>query len=275
VDAEEEVAMRGLRVVVVVASVGAMVWGATSAAADGGAFIEFQKTYYLPGQTAVATSSVLIPKANRDILDRGPFYAFVVPGGASLREGRAIADTAVRLGVLAIRPRNHDTKLDLTFTMPELPDGNYTVQVCNDPCTISGFRTPLTGFFSIVHTARERRLLIKEQHLRGRIWHLKRELKKTTRGSAAAAQDLDSMRAQRDVLAAENGRLRTQVAALSTEGGSVWPWAGLWAGLAIIAGLIAVAITVARRRRPSPAVAVGSSFEGPREGAERERAALR
>jgi hypothetical protein len=273
VDAEEEVPMRGLRVVVVVAAIGAMVWGGPPAAADGGAFLQFRKTYYLPGQIAVATSSVLIPKANRDILDRGPFYAFVVPGGASLREGRAIPDAAVRLGVLAIEPRNHDTKLGLTFTMPELPDGNYTVQVCNDPCTISGFRTPLTGFFSIVHTARERRLLIKAQHLRARIWHLKRELRRTGRGSVAAAHDLDSMRAQRDALDAENSRLRMEVTAPSTEGRSVWPWVGLSAGLAIVVGSIAVAITEDRRRRRM-SVAIGRSVSARKGSGERERAAL-
>ena len=64
-NAEEEVAMRRLRVLVVLALAGSVVWGTMPAGADGGAFIEFDQTYYLPGDTAVARAYVLIPKNKR------------------------------------------------------------------------------------------------------------------------------------------------------------------------------------------------------------------
>ena len=40
--------------------------------------------------------------------------------------------------------------LSASFTVPDPPGDSYAPGVCNDPCTISGFREPLTGGISIV-----------------------------------------------------------------------------------------------------------------------------
>src|SRR6185436_13867917 len=62
----------------------AMLAGATlawpsAAWADGGAYLDLDRTHYLPGQTARAEGYVSIPRAKRFLLERGPFYVFVVP----------------------------------------------------------------------------------------------------------------------------------------------------------------------------------------------------
>ena len=41
------------------------------------------------------------------------------------------------------------------FTVPDLDPGLYEIGVCNDPCTISGFREALGGSLAIVETRRE------------------------------------------------------------------------------------------------------------------------
>ena len=273
-NAEEEVAMRRLRVLVLLALAGAVVGGTIPAGADGGAFIEFDKTYYLPGETAVATAYVLIPKKKRSILDRGPFFAFAVPKGAWLQEGHAIPDSAVKLGAFAIHTRKHDTKLDLTFAMPDLPTGNYTVQVCNDPCSVSGFREPLTGFLSIVQTARERQLLINEQAMQGTIWSLKRKVKRADRVSEAAAQQLASLQRTRDELAAQLEQARNELSAQAVRARPGRSFVALLAGLAGCLALIGVAVALARKRRRSPPVLADLSPLPLEEGMEREPAGL-
>jgi hypothetical protein len=267
--------MRRLRVLVVLALAGSVVWGTMPADADGGAFIEFDQTYYLPGDTAVARAYVLIPKNKRSILDRGPFFAFAVPNGSAIQEGHPIPDGAVKLGTLAIHTRKHDTALDLTFAMPELPGGNYTVQICNDPCTISGFREPLTGFFSIVHTARERRLLVKEQNLQGTIWSLRRKVNKADRVSEVAAQQLATMQRTRDELAAQLEQVRNELANAQADGARTRrSFIDLLAVIATCMALIVVAVTFVRKRRRAPAVVADLSPLPLEEGMEREPAGL-
>ena len=255
VKAEEEVAMRRLRVLVVLAVTGSVVWGTMPAGADGGAFIEFDRTYYIPGQTAVASAYVLIPQKKQSILDRGPFFAFAVPRGSALQEGQPIPEGAVKLGMMTIHMRKNDTRLDVTFVMPELPGGNYTVQICNDPCTISGFRDPLTGFFSIVHTARERQLLVEEQNLQGTIWSLKRKVRKADRVSEVAAEQLATMERTRDELAAQLEQVRNELANTQADGARTrWSFFDLLAVIATCMALIVAAVSLVRRRRRAPSV---------------------
>src|SRR4029077_2816955 len=63
----EEIRMRTTRIGVGVAIVGAALWTqlamAGSAAADGGAYIELNRTYYQPGNTAIEEAYVAIPKS--------------------------------------------------------------------------------------------------------------------------------------------------------------------------------------------------------------------
>ena len=262
--------MRALRAVVVVALAASLSSSATPASADGGAFLQFHGTYYLAGETAVATAVLLIPKKDRDVLERGPFFAFVTPRNIPIREGRAIPDGAVRLGTLIVEARKRVTKLSLRFTMPDLANGNYAVQICNDPCTVSGVPTPLSGFFSIVHTARERRLLIEQQRLRGTIWTLKRKAKKADRASATVTDELDTVRGQRDALAGQVAQLRGQIATEDAR-----PLVDPWVGAAAAIGLLVVAAAFARERRRRSPLFVEPSATPSHDPIEREPAGIR
>ena len=84
-----------------------------------------------------------IPRAKQDLIERGPFYVFVVPPRTSVIEGRPIPAEAVRAGTVVDRARSRPTfELRGSFVVPELAGRSYGLSVCNDPCTISGFREP-------------------------------------------------------------------------------------------------------------------------------------
>ena len=69
-----------------------------AAAANGGAYLELDRQHYLPGETGTATTYVTVPERRERIFDRGPFHLFLLPDGATLREGRPIPASAVRIG---------------------------------------------------------------------------------------------------------------------------------------------------------------------------------
>jgi hypothetical protein len=154
----------------------------TPALADGGAYVEFDRTHYLPGSTARGEAYVSIPEPKQHVLENGPFYVFVLPPRAWIEEGRPIPDEALLVGTVAIeRTRGTEFELRTSFTVPDLPGSYYSVAVCNDPCTVAGFREPLTGDLSIIATAREGKLLTRNSHLWSKTWTLRRQVRKAER----------------------------------------------------------------------------------------------
>jgi hypothetical protein len=149
--------MRGIRrsVGVVLLTTIAVLVPPSVAGANGGAYLEFDQTYYLSGDAGHAETYVSIPAGKEHLLDEGPFYVFALPQGRSLEEGLPIPPGAVRLGTVSVAEEDGAYELSIEFMVPALDPGGYGIGVCNDPCTISGFREPLTGVVSIVRTARE------------------------------------------------------------------------------------------------------------------------
>lgn len=191
--------------------VGATFAGAPVAWADGGAYLDLDRTNYLPGQTARVEGYVSIPRAKQDLIERGPFYVFVVPPRTAVIEGRPIPAEAVRAGTVSIeRDRGRTFELRGSFVVPELAGRSYGLSVCNDPCTISGFREPLTGAISIVATAREGELLTEVSRLNGRNWSLRRQVRKAERAN------LD-LRTQLAIAVAERSQMATAIRDLESD----------------------------------------------------------
>ncbi len=71
---------------------------ASAARADGGAYFQLDRTYYPGGSIAKVETYVFVPANQQDVFDRGPFYAYLLPGGRWLTEGRPIPREAVRSG---------------------------------------------------------------------------------------------------------------------------------------------------------------------------------
>jgi len=229
------------------------------AGANGGAYLEFDRTYYVEGDAGHAETYVSIPASKEHLLDEGPFYVFALPRGASLEEGKPIPPGAVRLGTVSVTEEDDAYELSIEFMVPALDPGGYGIGVCNDPCTISGFRESLGGGFSVVETRREAELLTLRDRLRGELFGARREARRAERRLAAVQDDLDAQLAfassDRSELAAEIERLETQLAAAreqhASEGRAPFD---PWLVGAILLVTFVVALLAFRRRRMLPAM---------------------
>jgi hypothetical protein len=249
--------MRAMRVVAATGlSSIALVVAASSGRADGGAYIDLNRTHYLPGQTAVAETYVTVPRSKQHLLTRGPFYAFLVTGRTWPQEGRPIPDDAVRVGTFTVE---HDagTTFELTaqLSIPDVAGDFYGLALCNDPCTVAGFREPISGTISIVQTAREAALLHERQRLEARSWHLRRELRRDARELDGLRVEFEARERDRAYLAAEVNRLNRALERASSSDGASRPLVDGWAA-GMVGGLAAGATAVVLVRRRSHASSV-------------------
>lgn len=210
------------------------------ASADGGAYIDLDRTHFLVGSTGHAETYVSVPVRKQDLFDRGPFYLFVTPLRTPVTEGEPLPDGAVRLAAMTVeRDRGSAFELSASFTVPDLPGDFYALGVCNDPCTISGFREALTGEISIVQTAREAELLNERQHLSGQIYGLKRQIRRLERANDVLSSRLHGSGLRESTLSAEVSRLQAALVdsrATERRSGSV-PWLPIALAVAGLAGL--------------------------------------
>ena len=229
--------------------VGATLGGPSTAWADGGAYLDLDRTHYLPGQTARAVGYVSIPRAKHHLIDRGPFYVFVVPERVRVVEGRPIPSEAVRVATVTIdRELGKAFELHASFVVPQLDGESYALGVCNEPCTISGFREPLTGTISIIATAREGELLNQVDLLNRQAWNLRRQVRKAERAGEELRAQLGVAEVARSELALRVRELEAAAAARATSSGRR-PLVSPSATLVLAGGLFASALALVVRRR--------------------------
>jgi hypothetical protein len=253
--------MRGRRRFLATALAGGLLLATpTGAAANGGSYVEFDRTHYLPGEAGVATAYVSVPRKKTGLFDRGPFYLFAVPEGM-LRQGRPIPDGAIRLGTFTVEKEKGSTyELRAEFTAPQLDSGYYFMGLCNDPCTIAGFGEPLYGSVSIVATRLEGKLLSQNERLRIRLLGERGEARRAERRLEKVRAELDSQMAfgdsERDRMSAEIERLETRLAAARERAAApsaIGPFEP-WVVGAILLVTLAAAVLAFRRRRMMPAI---------------------
>ena len=135
--------------------------------------------------------------------------------------------------------------------MPELPGRVYGLGVCNDPCTIAGFREQLTGEISIVETAREAELLNERQHLMGKNYSLEREVRKLQRANDDLSSRVQGSGQREADLSTELGRLRNALAdrrAAEQPGSAPWLPVGIAIVVLVLVGIVGI-LSRKRRRR--------------------------
>jgi hypothetical protein len=252
--------MRGIRMLFLTAMVGATVLVSPSGAtANGGAYLEFDRTYYVAGDEGRGVTYVSLPTRKEHLLDEGPFHVFALPRGVSLREGHPIPPTAIRLGTAVVTEEDGSYELETDFIVPDLDPGWYQIGVCNDPCTISGFRESLGGSLAIVETRREAQLLTANDRLRGELFGARREVRRAEHRLAQAEDELELQLTfgseERTELAAEIDRLETQLASARSRGTETGrtPF-DPWVVGAILLVTLAIAVLALRRRRMLPAM---------------------
>ena len=256
--------------------VGALLALPVEAAADGGAFIELRGgtgsgaggTHFLPGDAADGTAFVSVPKRFQHLLDRGPFYTYLVRGRGRVEPGRPLPEGTVPLGIATIA---HDSgtvfAIETTFRVPDVPGGYYAIQICNDPCTVSGFRETLSGTISVVRTEREAELLNAQQRLYGELWSVRRKLRKATRaletvGAVDPAEDgrVDELTAELErlerELAAERSSAPNPIVSPTDDRPLVNAWALVAVGLATLAAATAIGLALVFSRRHATRIVV-------------------
>ncbi len=276
--------MRMRHVLAVAITVGAvMVMNPVAARADGGAYMEFDRTHYLPGDVATAEAYVYLLKPQQGRLDRGPFYAYLVTTNRSFPQiGKPIPAGAIRLGTFQVeesRPKWFD--LTVSFTVPDVAGDGYTVAMCNDPCTVQGFKEPIVGYISIVQTAREGVLLTQNQRLSNRIYALRRAGKKQEKAMAELQGQFDALDLVRSSMASQmsamEDRLAAATAAASTRESPSRPLLAPSTGIALVLALFALAaLILARKQRGAsvPALRAPRQEEGSRQQQQDQREAM-
>ena len=227
-----------------------------AARANGGAYVEFEGRHHLPGDVVTGELYVSIPKDKLGLLDRGPFYAYLLAGNDVIEAGRPLPPGALRVGTFVVEKRATDAELAVTFTVPDLVGDYYNVGLCNDPCTLSGFGEPVSGSVSIVATAREASLLTQSGQLRSKLYHAQRDLRKMEKSAKVQTATLSDAVAQSDAAREElssrvetlEGQLASSRAAAEQASGR--PIVDPWAAAIAVAALVA-AWAFAWRRRPS------------------------
>ena len=239
------------RTVIVAAMVATMGLAPGVASANGGAYIEFEGTHHLPGEQVTGEVYVSVPRSERDLLDRGPFYAYLLPGNAFIEAGRPIPAGAIRVGTFTVEPGGMQTELRVSFTVPEVPGDYYKVGLCNDPCTVDGFGETVSGSVSIVATAREASLLTQNGKLHTRAAGLARDLRKAEKtaeeqaaiaSSALAESEAEGQALHSQVRTLEADLAASQEAAARAEARvPLEPWAAAAIAVAIAVGTWAIA----------------------------------
>ena len=259
--------MRMRDVLAVAITVGAMVvMNPVAVRADGGAYMEFDRTHYLPGETATAEAYVYLLQRQQGRLDRGPFYAYLVTTNRSFPQvGKPIPDGAIRVGTFQVeqsRPKWFELKV--SFTVPDVAGDGYSVAMCNDPCTVQGFKEAVIGYISIVETAREATLLTQNQRLSNRIYALRRAAKKQDKAFAELEGQFDALDGVRSSMATEmsavEDRLAAPRAAASTRESPPRPLLAPSTGIALVLALFALtALIVGRKQRGASVPTLGTA----------------
>jgi hypothetical protein len=247
--------MRALRGTAATILVGIVLVLPATANADGGAFISFTKTHNIVGTVAEGEGYIYVPAKHQDLLERGPFYAYLV---------NATGGQDLRVATVAFEPYGKtEFELRFSFTVPDVPTDYYTVRICNEPCTVSGFREPLTGPISIVHTEDEAALLTENTKLGYRNYSLQRKVRKGERTIeeleselAAAHASLDAATPVVEPSPAAVAPLRTVVEADDRPLVDAWALFGLGGALLVAIACVGVALAFSRGSRthdPLPA----------------------
>jgi hypothetical protein len=179
------------------AVIGAMMVAAPPATA-GGSWLETERSNYAPGDHAMARG-VFGDGSYEGTVEDGPFYLYLVPGYRGLPRNQSIPEWAVPLGPLSIGPaegRYCCWVASADFTVPDVAPGRYSLDYCNDPCTVDGIGDLLGGSFFVGASRQEARLQGRIERLRFKVEALartKRDLRKTEAALAEVRERYDTL----------------------------------------------------------------------------------
>lgn len=235
----------------------ALLLAMTPAASGGGASFEFDDHYLVVGETVTGRTGVWLGANGTGDLEDGPFYAYLVPSSIRYPE-EGLPQGARWLAPITFEALSGpEATATVTFEVPAVPSGDYTIMVCNDPCTVQGVGDLVGAFFSVAASPIEARVQALEDRLHWKLRALRQE------GNRA------EKRAERSEIALEEriGELQRRLADVRADLSSVPrtnPEEGRFDWLGVVAWILVVVVAVAalaRRRRARVAPPVGPEVE--------------
>jgi hypothetical protein len=213
-------------------------------AAAGSSWLETEQPYYSPGDHARARG-IFGKGSYVGTVDDGPFHLYLVPDYRWLPRNKPIPEWAVPLGPLTIQPADGEYccwVASADFTVPEVAPGRYSLDYCNDPCTVDGVGDLLGGSFLVGESELEARLMGRIERLRFEVEALastERDLRKTEAALAEVQDRYDTL----------VGRLRAMRPDEASPGEETEPRDRPLPAWAVVAGLVALAAGAWFRRR--------------------------
>jgi hypothetical protein len=209
---------------------------------------------YVPG-TALEVRTTIYAKSHR-LGDRlrtsGPYYAWFSPDHGRV-DVSGLRPGAVRLSALGVRWTSRQfAVVHGSFVVPPSPSGRYTIEVCNDPCTLSGFGQFVQGFTGVVQSSEAAHLVRQQDRLRSTLAATRRAAERSSRVATARLSDAEAARASALASVAvltdqlDSARRRATAAAADPRP-VVAPWVGVM--LAVAIATLAAATVIGRRRR--------------------------
>ena len=189
---------------------------ATSARAGGWTTLQPERRDYLPGEQAELAARFSSRIDYGGSVEQGPYVAWLLRGTSyGIIDPPRIPDGAIRLGVLQLKQPAPDSKwLDasarLSFTVPNLPSGDYGIGICNEPCMQSGVGDLNGGRIRIVHTP-------LEGHLMGRVEGLEAEARKARYQLRKSERRLEEVQSALQTSTREHQAMTGRVSELETQ----------------------------------------------------------
>jgi hypothetical protein len=231
----------------------------TGSASAGGAPLHFDQKFYVPGDVAVGHTEFGAGSVGLKGLDRGPYFAYLLPRSRSI-DPPHIPQGAIRVGeVQLIRDADDGFRATLSFVVPDVRAGIHAIEYCNDPCRVASVGELWGGAISVYESgaeARLDRLLTSAEH---RLSRLRDRLEAADRREAALEEELAGERSLQEALSDRMTELQAELdAARSAEGEPTTPFGLIgWLLFAATALLwVGRSLTRVRRRRTPPAPSI-------------------
>jgi hypothetical protein len=232
----------------------------TSARAGGWTSLQPERRDYLPGEQAELAARFSSRIDYGGSVDQGPYVAWLLRGASyGLIDPPRIPEGAIRLGVLQLKqPAPHSKWLDasarLSFTVPNLPSGDYGIGICNEPCGQSGVGDLNGGRIRIVHTPLEGQLMSRVEGLETEARKARYQLRKSERRLEKVQSALQASTREQG-LTDRVAELETQLQAVRARPTTISrPLLRGWAVI-VLAGLVVAFVlgsALRRRRRVKP-----------------------
>jgi hypothetical protein len=229
----------------------------TPAASGGGATFEFDDEYLVIGETVSGRTDVWLGATRTGDLEDGPFQAYLVPSSTRWPE-EGLPEGARWLAPITFEPLPGPyATAKVSFEVPAVPAGAYSLMVCNDPCTVQSVGDLVGAWFSVAASPIESRVQALEDRLHWKVWALRREVnraeKRTEKRETALEGRIGELyRRLADVRADVTSLPRTN----PEEGRFDWLGVAGW----VLVALVGIA-ALSRRHRARVAAPVGPEVE--------------